>query len=239
MKIIPNSELKKILKTIGYSKEFPPVFYIGESVLMKSHAKAASEKLLSPEILDSRPFDNLIIITKSTEELLNVFLHTEESIVHLSYNVIDNSFISSLWALNDRLEKSEMTQELYDENIKQIQNVSIIALMPFAVKKTRIIMAEGKSIPFKTGTGNKTKSKKQKYLTLNTNLKVYKKENQTHKVYDSMIATSVCGHWRHYEKKHTIGHDRHGNLITGKTWVSPYVRGEGKVLEEKIRMFIK
>jgi len=49
-------------------------------------------------------------------------------------------------------------------------------------------------------------------------------------------AWKVRGHWRYYSKKDTIGKDRLGAILYGRTWVKPYTKQSQLELVDKTRV---
>lgn len=243
MEIINDQLLRK---SLGISKDVP-VYYLSEKVIVHSIKKMLEESELSGNdfynqdidyIIDSRPFDEVVII--ETGEMYE----SKHFFYHISHFTKDGRYRSFTKQSNLPDIKNETIRENFDilnidierdtEEFRLNKIAAIRSLSPFSVKKNRISLAEGKSK--KQGKGNKYKKAKFLYVTSDT---YEARDTKNVRVHDSFQCGKWAGHKRHYHKyPETKGHDRNENEVIGWTWVSPYNRGEGKEIQNKIRKFL-
>jgi len=173
-----------------------------------------SLKIVQDHFLDSRPFDKLILITSKY-----IFM-----ISGISYHAF-------------KLDNGQMTQILKSTWITFITIGTAYAA--FTLPKAAVVLSEG--MGKKVTKKGKLKRAPQRYLLLVSDKErkkgSYKRQNGSYT--EPIYASKVSGHWRYYQNTETMGHNRYGDLITGRTWVNPYTKGEGKELMEKIRIFLK
>jgi len=230
MRIHQSSALIDLFKIhFPKEKETPMIYYMSSKVLhagMLELKRLVSEnipiKVIQRDLLNIRPFDNMILSWDSDQGEGIVFLSTPTAFIAYTSSSAGSSF-----KIVPR-----------DEDSKN-NGVILSAFASFDLPRTGLVMVEGVTNVMK---GNKTRRKPQNYLLVVSDRE--RKEN-TYKVAgnkysEPMYASQVCGHKRRFHKNpKTVGHDREGSVVIGWTWVTPHIRGDGKELYDKIRLFLK
>ncbi len=238
MQVLPDQLLRKSLKI----KNDIPVYYISEKVMLDSVEKEFGSDLeivmsygtdRMDELIDKRPFDECVMILGSHDNDPNV------GIVHFTKDGSFRNFVffkDSLEIQNTTVRERFSFDDIDIERDKKLihanNTFALYCITPFAIKKNKIILAEGRTVKH----GKKGKIKKQKYIYVSSS--TYEAVKSGVSTYVTYSVHSVAGHVRRYEKNpDTNGHDRNGNDVVGWTWVRPYVTGEGLEIMEKIRIW--
>jgi len=165
------------------------------------------------EAIDCRPFDEMLIVVDMNE------------LGFLIVRLADNGSCGAT-----RYDQGVFVKFPEEYAIEVVGK----CIFPFTQKENYIALGTGRAV----GVKGKKKAKKQRFVYITSD----KREpgGGSVKRDHTFQAHSVAGHKRVYTKNpKTKGHDRNGNEVTGWTWVSPYKRGEGAVIHEKIRVYLK
>ena len=245
MIVINDTELRKVL---GINKDVP-VYYLSASVTSSSLRKNAAQigedfdkkfpSMDISEMIDKRPFDECVIITSDLKNEKDVY-----SIIHFLEDGNYRHFLFSRGEFTnltiretfDILKFSPEQVKRDQEQLEKNKMACFLAISPFCIKKNIVNLAEGRTIK----SGKKGKVKKQKFLYVTSSIYEASESKNQVKINSSYEITKVAGHPRYFRKKpDTEGHDRKGNKVIGWTWVSPYKRGEGLEIINKIRKYLR
>lgn len=233
MHILSNQLLKKLLRVT----ELPVVYYFKEELCVQNlenfskTAKGEYKKI--DEMNATLPFNTQVIICGFTETTRE---GVEDAIVICLINKIVRKKIGIIYspARNEYIFFDMVAKNNRNvfERVSGIVTGALISLTSH--KETIINLCQGRAL-----TPKKGKYKKQNFLYITD--KKYKSSYDTPgvKYVDSMYAFDVCGHWREYKNPGIKGRTPRGEVIMGKTWVTPYTKGVGKEKFNKIRIFLK
>lgn len=229
MKVLSNELLKEIFNI----KQLPPVLYVSPHSLEDIDNDILINNMENR--ISSMPFDDNIIVTNVDDAYLITRINLKQNLrkkesgdYFYKNTFIFNSVVNSY----DSLESFKSFQNISDEIISGI----LLCIFKITdVKNTTFVKSTGPALKSK-----KNKLKKQNFIIV-ADKKTVKEETKSLNINPIEYLNSflVSGHWRHYNKKDFTGFDRFGEPVSGKTWVRPYTKGEGKELMEKIRLFLK
>lgn len=246
MHIFADSELKKVTGL----RKLPPVYYIGHEVVADASEALIDETIDTDEVSDSRPFDEMLLLAVDAGGASGLTL-----LVHFLADGSYRNFMhrDGKWTNTTVRENISESDDLMsymldlakrdikaDAEMVQANKAAMVAmLLPFSMKKT-VIHLEETAVASKRENSNKMKRTRQRYIRVGgSNANYIRSKSSGLMSGRSFPATTVCGHWRVFHKNpETVGKNRHGDLEIGKTWVSPYKRGDGKEIANKIRLWL-
>lgn len=246
MRIFTDTDLK-----IGLSlKKIPMVYYISEKVALDSleeiEHKEGSLFPQTQELIDSRPFDEVILIVSHTDangdEAVTTILHVEENGTYRNFKFNPNTGFENMTVRENFTKKLENGDfNLFgdikkdQEQLKLNQAFMGLLLLPFTQKSMELHFCVGAA---RSVIGKKNKLKKKNFMLVTKANKRYVSSNSI-KTKAKVLAHSVCGHTMTFHKNpHYMGSDRHGNPTQGSSWRRPHKTGQGKENINKIRLWI-
>ena len=256
MKIFTNNELKAVL---GLTK-LPPVYYLESHIVEACEKEVTGTLVDSDDVALSRPFDEVVLITEmkyDTPELTNVHqslvVHFTSDGEYRNFNWCSASGYKPKWnntTIREQFKNCTLEEGLLklagrdlskdSETFSINQSHMVRSLLPFSHKSSVLSLESTLLREPRLRNPKKARAVAQNYILVTPKGTHQGASGTTVPESQRIAATLVCGHWRVFRKKpQSVGSDRHGNALIGKTWVAPYKRGEGEVILEKIRLWLK